>query len=261
VFRKEIKDRSLGAVITLGSAQRYELKTGVATAAKGGGFVSGDSYCYMNLGTGKYAVAISDGMGNGGRAQDESHAALRLLRRLLQAGMNEERTVEMVNSILSLRSSDEMFATIDLALVDLNTAQARFMKIGSTPGFIKRGKEVLLLTASNLPIGILNEIDIEPIEMQLMPGDLIILFTDGIYDAPGHSIDKDALLKRLVSEIETKDPQDFADCLLERVIRYYEGQVEDDMTVVISKVEKHAPEWSTIRLPGTTRIQRPQPVV
>lgn len=261
VFRKEIKDRSLGAVITLGSAQRYELKTGVATAAKGGGFVSGDSYCYMNLGTGKYAVAISDGMGNGGRAQDESHAALRLLRRLLQAGMNEERTVEMVNSILSLRSSDEMFATIDLALVDLNTARARFMKIGSTPGFIKRGKEVILLNASNLPIGILNEIDIEPIEMQLMPGDLIILFTDGIYDAPRHSIDKDALLTRLISEIETKDPQDFADCLLERVVRYYEGYVEDDMTVVISKVEKHAPEWSTIRLPGTVRLQRPQPAL
>lgn len=258
VFRKVVKDRSPSAVITLGSAQRYELKTGAATAAKGGGYVSGDSYCYMNLGTGKYAVALSDGMGNGGRAQEESNAALKLLRRLLQAGMSEEKAVETINSILSLRSTDEMFATIDLALVDLNTAQGRFMKIGSTPGFIKRGKQVLMLSASNPPIGILNEIEIEPIEMQLQPGDLVIMMTDGIYDAPRHAVNKDAFMSRLIAEINTKDPQDFADCLLEKVVRNHGGQISDDMTVVVSKVERHAPEWSTIRLPGLHRLERPQ---
>jgi stage II sporulation protein E len=261
VFRKVIKDRAPGAVITLGSAQSYELKTGAATAAKGGGFVSGDSYCYMNLGTGKYAVALSDGMGNGQRAQDESTAALKLLRRLLQVGMSEEKSVDTVNSILSLRTSDEMFATIDLAMIDLNTAHGRFMKIGSTPGFIKRGKKVKMLSAANPPIGILSEIDIEPIEMQLQPGDLIIMVTDGIYDAPRHAMNKDTFMIRLIAEIETKDPQDFADCLLERVIRHHGGQIEDDMTVVVSKVERHSLEWSTIRLPGMTRMNRPQIVV
>jgi len=260
VYRKVVKDRSPGAIITLGSAQRYELKTGAATAAKGGGLVSGDSYCYMNLGTGKYAVALSDGMGNGSRAQEESSAALKLMRRLLQAGMNEDRAVEIVNSILSLRTTDEMFATVDLAMVDLNTAKGRFMKIGSTPGFIKRGKQVFTLSAANPPIGILQEIEVEPIEMQLEPGDLIILMTDGIYDAPRHAANKDAFMTRVISEIETKDPQDFADCLLEKVVRFHEGQIVDDMTVVVSKVERHAPEWSTIRLPGTRKIDRSQAV-
>lgn len=260
VYRKEVKDRSSGAIITLGSAQRFELKTGVATAAKGGGLVSGDSYCYMNLGTGKYAVALSDGMGNGSRAQEESSAALKLLKRLLQAGMSEDRAVEIVNSILSLRSTDEMFATVDLAMVDLNTAKGRFMKIGSTPGFIKRGKQVFTLSAANPPIGILQEIDVETIEMQLMPGDLIILMTDGIYDAPRYATNKDAWMTRIISEIETKDPQDFADCLLEKVVRFRNGQIIDDMTVIVSKVERHAPEWSTIRLPGTSKMNRSKAV-
>ncbi|CAM5396089.1 hypothetical protein BSAF29S_02616 [Bacillus safensis subsp. safensis] len=40
----------------------------MAHAAKGGGLVSGDSYSMMELGAGKYAAAISDGMGNGARA-------------------------------------------------------------------------------------------------------------------------------------------------------------------------------------------------
>jgi stage II sporulation protein E len=258
VYRKVVKDGSPGGVITLGSAQRFELKTGAATAAKGGGMVSGDSYCYMNLGTGKYAVALSDGMGNGQRAQEESSAALKLLRRLLMAGMNEERAVDTVNSILSLRSADEMFATVDLAIVDLNTAEGRFMKIGSTPGFIKRGQKVIMLSGSNPPIGILNEIEFDPIEMQLEPGDLLIMMTDGVYDAPHYAVNKDAWMTRMIYEIDTKDPQHFADCLLEKVVRVYEGQIMDDMTIVVSKVERHTPEWSTIRLPGVKRLERTQ---
>lgn len=258
VYRKIVQDRSQSSVITLGSAQKFTCKTGVASAAKGGGFISGDSYCYMNLGTGKYAVAISDGMGNGVKAQAESSAALKLLRRLLQASMNEETAVDTVNSILSLRSADEMFATIDLAMIDLNTAYARFMKIGSTPGFVKRGKEVITISAANPPIGILHEIDVEPIEMYLRPGDLLIMFTDGIYDAPRHAVNKDVLMQRIISEIDTKDPQDFADCLLEKVVRYHQGEIQDDMTVVVSKVEPYTPEWATIRIPGMTRLERPE---
>ena len=261
VFRKMVQDRSQSSIITIGSAQKYVCKTGVASAAKGGGFISGDSYCYMNLGTGRYAVAISDGMGNGQRAQAESSAALKLIRRLLQAGMNEETAVETVNSILSLRSADEMFATIDLAMVDLNTAVGRFMKIGSTPGFVKRGKEIFMISAGNPPIGILDKIDIEPIEMPLSPGDLVIMFTDGIYDAPRHIANKDALMKRLISEIQTKDPQDFADCLLEKVVRYHHGKIKDDMTVVVFKIEHYTPEWATIRMPGLKRLERSQAAI
>ncbi|WP_124726324.1 stage II sporulation protein E [Staphylospora marina] len=256
VQRKEVRDGTPGAVITIGSAQRYELKTGVAGVAKGGGAISGDSYAFMNLGTGKYAVALSDGMGNGQRAREESTAALKLIRRLLLAGMGEGRAVETVNSILRLRSSDEMFATIDLALVDLNTAHARFMKIGSSPGFIKRGKQVLKLEASNPPIGILPRVDAEPIEMQLMPGDFIIMVTDGVYDGPGHQAIGDEELAALIAQTDTRDPQDFAERLLKQVVNTHEGRIFDDMTVIVTKVERHAPEWSTIRLPGVGRVER-----
>lgn len=50
--------------VSFGSAKKFRIETGVAHAAKGGGLVSGDSYSMIDLGVGKYAVAISDGMGN-----------------------------------------------------------------------------------------------------------------------------------------------------------------------------------------------------
>jgi stage II sporulation protein E len=254
VYRKVIREGSNRAVIALGSAQKFSCKTGVASKAKGGSYISGDSYCYMNLGVGKYAVALSDGMGNGARAQEESSAALKLLRRLLLAGMNEERAIETINSLLSLRSSDEVFATMDLAMVDLNTADGRFMKIGSHPSFIKRGRKVIQLSSGNPPIGILNQIEVEPIEVKLQPGDLLVMMTDGVYDLGKSYANKESAVIRMIQEIDSKDPQDFASQLLEKAIRSRKGKIDDDMTVIVTKVERHAPEWSTIRLPGLSPL-------
>src|SRR5690606_31165379 len=145
---------------------------------------SGDSFSTVELGNGKFAVALSDGMGNGERAKMESSAALSILQQLLQSGMDEELAIKSVNSVLLLRSNDEMFATIDVALIDQYHAMTTFLKTGSTPSFIKRGSEVITITANNLPIGILQDIEVDLIKLQLMPGDTLIMFTDGIFDAP-----------------------------------------------------------------------------
>jgi stage II sporulation protein E len=247
-------------LVSFGSARQYEVETGIAGAAKGGELLSGDSFSLVDIGNGKFAVAISDGMGNGERARQESSAALSILQQLLQSGMDEKLAVKSVNSVLLLRSSDEVFATVDLAIVDLYTAQTTFMKIGSTPSFIKRGREVIPVSAHNLPIGILQDIDVDFVSMQLLPGDTLIMMSDGIYDAPGHSVNKELWMKRVIGELATEDPQEMADALLERVIRHHNEEIVDDMTVVVSRIDKHLPEWTSFRFPGVTRMERPRTV-
>lgn len=246
--------------VQFGSAKEYEVETGVAGTAKGGEVLSGDSFSAVELGNGKYALAISDGMGNGERANSESKAALEILQQLLKSGMDEKLAIKSVNSVLLLRSPDEMFATIDMALIDLYNANTTFMKIGSTPSFIKRGKEVIPIAANNLPVGILQEIEVDLVGLQLKPGDTLIMMTDGIYDAPGPAVNKDLWLKRIIQELETEDPQEIADCLLETVVRYHGGEIHDDMTVVVAKLQKHHPEWATFRWPGLTHFERPKTV-
>ncbi|MFS8578535.1 MAG: stage II sporulation protein E [Novibacillus thermophilus] len=258
VYEKEgpLSENGGLTTITFGSAQNYEVKAGVAKAAKGGRWLSGDSYSYTNLGTGKYAVAISDGMGNGPRAQEESQAALKMLEQLLLAGMEELTAVKTVNAILGMRKTDEVYATVDLALVDLDTARTTFLKIGSTPSFIKRGNDVIPVTASNLPIGILKDIDVDTVTERLMPGDMLIMMTDGVFDAPRQAANKEAWMKRAIHEIRIRDPQAFADLLLEKVVRERGGHIDDDMTVVVTKVDHSIPNWATISIPGMPRIRR-----
>ncbi|BBH23333.1 stage II sporulation protein E [Paenibacillus baekrokdamisoli] len=247
-------------LVVFGSAKAYEVETGVAGVAKGGDLLSGDSFSTVELGNGKFAVAISDGMGNGERAKQESSTALSILQQLLQSGMDEKLAIKSVNSVLLLRSSDEVFATVDVALIDMYTAKTTFMKIGSTPSFIKRGSEVISISANNLPVGILQDIDVDLIRVQLLPGDTLIMMTDGIYDAPGHAVNKEMWMKRVIQEIRTDNPQEIADCLLDTVVRYHNGDIVDDMTVVVARVDKHQPEWATFRWPGMTKVERPRTV-
>lgn len=258
VYEKEgLHDQQEGlTTVTLGSAQNYEMKAGVAKAVKAGQWLSGDSYSYMNLGTGKYAIAISDGMGNGPRAREESQEALKLLEHMLRTGMDEETTVKTVNAILGMRSAEEIYATVDLALVDLDTALTTFLKIGSTPSFIKRGNQVIPVSASNLPIGILKDIEVEAVSEQLFPGDMLIMMTDGIYDAPAGVSNKEAWMKRAIQEIKIRDPQGFADLLLEKAVRQRGGTITDDMTVVVAKADHSVPDWAAIAVPGMPRLKR-----
>ncbi len=166
--------------VSFSSAKRFVVNIGIANVAKGGAWLSGDSYSTIELGTGKYAIAISDGMGNGERAHLESNETLQLLQKILQSGIEETVAIKSVNSVLSLRNTEEMFSTLDLVMIDLQDATARFLKIGSIPSFIKRGNNVIKVEASNLPMGILQEFDVDVVNEQLKPGDLLIMMSDGI---------------------------------------------------------------------------------
>lgn len=240
----------------LQSAKTYEIDTGFASAAKGGKWLSGDSFSTIEIGRGKYAVALSDGMGNGERAQKESKATLELLQQLLHSGIDETISIKTINSILLLRSEEEMFSTIDLAIIDLFNGFTKFLKVGSTPSFIKRGNEVIVISSANLPVGIIQDIEVDSIGFNLQHGDILIMMTDGIFDSSKYAHNKEVWMKRIIQEIETTDPQGFADLLLEKVIRSVQGEIVDDMTVVVSKIDKYQPEWSTIKIPGLSRIER-----
>ncbi|OMP66825.1 stage II sporulation protein E [Domibacillus epiphyticus] len=243
------------------SAKAFRVVTGLAHAAKGGGLVSGDSYSAIEIGIGKFALAISDGMGNGNRAHEESSATISLLKQILQSGIEEKVAVKSINSILSLRTTDEVFSTLDLAIIDLQDARTVFLKVASSPSFIKRGDQVLKVEAGNIPIGILQQFEVETVHEQLKSGDLLIMMSDGVFEGPDFIENADMWMKRKIKSIETNDPQQFADLLMEEVIRTQSGQIKDDMTLCVARVEHNLPEWAAIPVydvePSEKKKKRP----
>lgn len=238
------------------SAHEFDVDTAVASVARGGRMVSGDSHTAVDLGNGRFAIAVSDGMGNGEQARRQSKAAIELLKKLLAAGFDEQLAVRTVNSTLLLRSREESFTTLDLALIDLYTARTEFLKIGSAPSFIKRGKTVRTIAGAGVPIGILQDIEVQTIEESLRDGDLLILVSDGVYDAAMHVYDREEWLRSQIEQLETEDPQGIADTLLEAAVRVGDGQIQDDMTVLVARIRRHQPEWAVISVPGVVGLRR-----
>ncbi|HZJ76525.1 MAG TPA: stage II sporulation protein E, partial [Oscillospiraceae bacterium] len=173
-----------GCSLTLVEAERYAALTRSAAATGIEGELSGDSYTFVNLKNGQYMAALSDGMGTGDKAHRQSGNTIDMLEKMMEAGFQRDIAIKTINSILMLKSSDEMFASLDMALIDLHKGTADFVKIGSAPSFIKRHNgKIEIITASTLPIGILTDIQIEGNVQNLEDGDLIITVSDGITDS------------------------------------------------------------------------------
>lgn len=212
-----------------------EYRTGVARVARNGATVSGDSYLVKEC-RNKLVLLLSDGMGIGPRASLESQATITLLEQLIESGFDRRLAVRTVNSILLLRSPDEVFATVDLAVVDLVTGDAEFIKIGSAPTFLVRGDQVSVLVNASVPAGILNNIDIEAITRSLQAGDLVVMVTDGVLESRKGLAKKDEWLASFLRRARQREPQELAQAILDKAIAGSSQEVPDDMTVLVAKL-------------------------
>jgi len=218
--------------------QKYRMTTGVAHRAKTSKG-SGDSYSYMDLTSGTSLLVLSDGMGSGERARRESAATVGLLEDFIESGFDKDLAVKMINSVLVLKSSDESFSTLDICSVDLYTGMTEFIKIGAAATFIMRGGKVNVIRSSSLPIGMLNDVDLEVTEGQLLHDDIIVMVTDGVTEAvaQGASVinnGEDWMIDTLKG-CRYHNPQDIAEHVLleaEKMI----GLPKDDMTVLAARV-------------------------
>lgn len=233
---------------TFRSGRKYEIDLGIANVAKDDGTLSGDNCTVIDIGYGKVAIALSDGMGSGARAHAMSIETLSLLRKILTTGIEEKVAIKAINAVLSLRTTEEIFSTLDLAIVDLQEGVVKFVKTGSTPSYIRRNLGVRKIVGNNLPIGIIKEFEIDSAVECVYIDDLVIMMSDGIYDAIKKGEDTDEWIARKMREMETVNPQAIADLLLEDIIRMNLGVINDDMTIIVAKLKASKPRWSNIKV-------------
>jgi stage II sporulation protein E len=226
--------------LCLSTSQPLQADTGVAQVCRTGAGVSGDTISVRELPSGKLAVLLSDGMGNGPEANRESRATVAVLEQLLRSGFDQETAVQTINSVLMLRSSKETFATVDMAMLDLYTGVAELTKIGATAAFLKRGDHIECVRSSSLPAGILHKIEVESFRVPLQPGDILVMITDGLLDSQKDITDKEEWFTRILRQCNQENPEALAKYLLERANMNARGQVLDDMSVVAVRITQGA---------------------
>lgn len=214
----------------------FRVSSAAAMAIKDEENISGDSYSFMELPKGGYMIALSDGMGSGKAAGDESRTVIELLEQFAEAGFKRELALKMINSVLVMGTDDESFATLDMCYIDLYSGTAEFIKTGAAATFVIRDGKAKAIRSSSLPIGMLKYFDMDRAEYKLHKNDIILMLTDGAAEVIERENMSTRILTELMAENSMKDPKDIAEYVLESLKERSGFRIQDDMTVVAARV-------------------------
>ena len=212
--------------------QKYYVQSAVSKVNKNGAKESGDSFTFLHLKNGRVVAALSDGMGSGTRAKEESEAAIELLEELMERGFQKDIALRLINSALLIKSSEEFFSTLDICFLDANSGMAEFVKIGAARSYLLREGRAEAIGSWTLPVGILESIDVDVHERQLCHGDVVVMMTDGVTD----SCKNENWVEELLEDLPKGSPGKIADYILEEARVNYGGAVGDDMTALVMRV-------------------------
>lgn len=148
--------------------------------------VGGDYYDFIPLPAGDLAIAIGDVAGHGIGSALLATDARTTLRESLLRGEPIESCLAHLNDVLKEDTSDEMYMTLLLGRLDPARRRFEFACAGHHMPVLARGGGLANLPAagSNIPLGIRHGLRYgleDPLDLE--PGDLLLLFTDGIWEA------------------------------------------------------------------------------
>ena len=223
--------------IKIVSTPKYNIKSEIISYTKTGENISGDSYLQLELQDLRQLSVISDGVGSGESASRSSSTVINMLERLLSGGFDEDKAIEIINSVIKLKGEDELFATLDAAIINEKDAQCYFIKLGAAPTYLIEKGKVITITSTNIPVGLVDSSDYVPICKKLDYGDFVIQLSDGVI--PDTIDPNNNYIKNFLSTCDvTKSAKVIAQELKEVININNDGVYDDDITVIVNKIEK-----------------------
>ena len=217
------------------TADKYDIQLGISKIEKNNSKMSGDSFIKTKLKDGKILIAISDGMGSGEKAKKTSKIAITMLEKLLKEGFDKEASLNLINTTMVLNANEDMYATLDIGILDLYEGKLECIKNGACPTYIKDKETVEMIQSTDIPAGLLNNIDLVVYEKELKDGDIILMCSDGIIES--NSQEQTVWVQKLLKQLTTKDAQKIADLVIREAIDNNLGIAKDDMTIIVAKVK------------------------
>ncbi len=198
--------------------------------------VGGDCFDVVELGGDRFGLFVGDVSGKGISAA--------LLATLLQGVFYTTAAMDLplgevaarVSRYLSMRSSDERYATLFYSVLD-GSGGLDYVNAGHVPTFLKRaagGCESL--TLGGVPVGMFAEAQYETGRTKMNPGDFLVLYTDGVSEAmnPAGEFYGEDRLCELLAGYEGKSAEDLATVVQESVRAFMNGADQsDDITLMV----------------------------
>jgi serine phosphatase RsbU (regulator of sigma subunit)/anti-sigma regulatory factor (Ser/Thr protein kinase) len=211
--------------------------------------VGGDWFDVFELSDGRIALAMGDVVGRGVRAA----ALMGKLRTSLEAyahdGRSPQEVVERLHSFMERQHRAEM-ATLLYVAIEPDRTSAEFASAGHLPMLVTdpdRGARFVARAASP-PLGALPFLRFEPSRVDIQPGSTLVLFTDGLVEVRGTSIELRLEQLRRVVEAGPADPEALCDAVLAQMLGREEPQ--DDVALLVLSVSQLPARGFELELPA-----------
>jgi serine phosphatase RsbU (regulator of sigma subunit) len=198
--------------------------------------VGGDYFDYIPLPDGRLAVVVADVVGHGVAAALLMAKLSAETRFALSSAPTPAAAITRLNERLC-QTSMQRFITMIAVVLDPQTHQAVVVNAGHMPPLVRRADGQLEEPGGDLaglPLGVTDALGYAQHTMELQPGDLVLLYTDGVNESMNAS-GAFYTIERLREQFRqrTGDPQSVGQAILEDV-RHFLGQApqNDDMCLV-----------------------------
>jgi stage II sporulation protein E len=180
---------------------------------------------------------ISDGMGSGEAACESSKSLIDTMEELLGVGVDRELAIKLVNTYLSEKNKGEIFATMDMLIIDRYTGYGRLFKQGAATTYIRRQDWVEEIKSTSLPMGVDENACCESAVKKFYDRDIVVMLSDGVYENLIYENEDDFIRQKLL-DLPYEEPEEIADYLMSAVKEKSYRRLMDDATIVVCKVVK-----------------------
>ena len=217
----------------------YQVK-GFTRAAKG---VGGDYYDFHKLADGRLAVLISDVSGKSISASLVMVLIKTVVSTYLRLfnSVRGDKIVTTINQVMCGEAHIDKFATFFFCVYNPETKMLDFTNGGHGPILLYRAKNKVCTVSKleGLPMGIDEDNDYKLAQVTLEPGDLVVLYTDGINEAWDHQKNEFGLarLREKIIDYADQTANDIVARIINDIDTFADGADQhDDMSLVILKI-------------------------
>ncbi len=201
---------------------------------------SGDFYDFIPLPNGKWGLAIADVTDKGLGAAVFMALSSSLLRTYAaQFPTLPALTMASVNERILNDTRGSLYVTAVYAILEPLTGRLRYVNAGHNPPVLLRaqkGKPVDRLLRTGMALGILRESFWQQKIVKLIPGDVLLLYTDGVTEAlspQGEQFGEKRLMD-IVRPLSGRPAHGIQQAVLGELERFTRGEVfQDDVTLLI----------------------------
>jgi serine phosphatase RsbU (regulator of sigma subunit) len=200
--------------------------------------VGGDFYDILALPDGRLAIALGDVAGKGSPAALLMALLLAMLRSLVDEGLDTARLAVRLNMQVMRHSPGSRFITLFYGVYDPRDGSFEFVNAGHLPPLLRRadGRFERIDHGGGMALGMFEHADYETRRITIEPGDVLVLYSDGITEAEnsnGTPFDE-AGLETIIATQPESDPEALGQSILRAVARHAgDVRLADDLTALV----------------------------